>query len=75
MTSLHAIVTVAQRGRTWIALATLAIVLFSASLAANVAAPTQASHVATPHYAVSRTSSTVADVTPFWGCGAIVLPC
>ena len=75
MTSVHTIITAAQRARTWVAAALLAIVLFSAPLVANVATPAQASYVATPHYAVSAKSSTVADVTPFWGCGAIVLPC
>jgi len=75
MISLHSIVAAAQRGRTWIAAAMLAIVLFSAPLATNAVTATQASHAAIPHYAVSGNSSPVADVTPFWGCGAIVLPC
>lgn len=75
MTSLHTIVVGAQHARTWIAAALLAIALFGAPLATNAVGAAQAPHAATPHYSVSGTSSPVASVTPFGGCGAIIAPC
>ncbi len=75
MTNLRTIVAAAQHARTWIAAALLAMALFGAPLATNAVVAAQAPHVATPHYSLSGTSSPVAGVTPFGGCGAIVLPC
>lgn len=84
MNSVHATRSLAQRARMLIALATIAIAVFGAPLAAHavtaplaahaVTAP-QTPHAATPHYSAPSSELPLADATPNTNCGAIVLPC
>ncbi len=75
MNSVHATRSLAQRARMLIALATIAIAVFGAPLAAHAVTAPQAPHAATPHYSAPSSELPLADATPNTNCGAIVLPC
>jgi hypothetical protein len=78
MTSLHTIAAFAQRARTLIAIAMLALVLVGAPLAinaANVFATPWSPHIAARHYLAPSNMAPLADAMPNLQCGAIVLPC
>ena len=78
MPSLNTFSAFAQRARTLIIIAMLAIGLAGAPLAINalnIITTTQTPHIAAPHFSAPGATSPLADATPNLRCGGVASPC